>query len=122
VVEYLPEGEKGAAGVIEDPIENDSDALCVRLVHQFVKVLQRSQTVVQPKEVRSVVAMVAACLEDRVEVDGRDSQIVQVVEPLADALQVSALEPGERRRRSPRFDVGGVIRRIAVGEPIRKIW
>ena len=89
-----------------------------QLAQGIVAAEQRIDVVV----VVRVVAVVRRRSEDRSQVERRDAQGGEVVEPLDDAEQVAALEAVRRGRRVPRFERAGLrdalARREAVGEDL----
>src|SRR5690606_36388954 len=65
-----------------------------------------------------VVPMVRRRGEDRVEVDGGGAEVDQVVEPLGDPVQVTALEAVHRRWRVPVLERPGRRHPAAAGEAV----
>jgi hypothetical protein len=120
VVEQIAEGKETASGVVEDPIQDDPNSAGMRLSQQITEVVKRSEAVVDLQIVRRVIAVVAPRREDRIEVDRRDPEVIQVIQLLADSPQIPTLKPGESGRGPPWLDIRGIVRWIAVGKAIRK--
>ena len=78
--------------VVEDAVQDDRDAVLLRVHAEGPEALLVSEQRVYAKVVRGVVAVVARRLKDRVEIEGRDAQILEVAELLADALERAAVE------------------------------
>ena len=70
-------------------------------------------------EVVRVVTVVAGRLEDRIQVQGSDSKVLQVIEVLDDADQVASLVAVYRRLRPPMLQVRWLWHLIRPGEPGR---
>ena len=80
------------AHVVEHAVEHDGDAILLGLTAQRREVLGLAQHVVDAQEVGRVVAVVAARLEDGVEVDGGDAHVGNVAQLLLDAGERAAVE------------------------------
>ncbi len=81
---------------------------------------QIAEVRIDPRVVEGVVLVVRGRLEDRVQVERSDAQAGQVVEAIDDALQVAAHEVVKVRGCAPGLHILRVVRRVAVGEAIRK--
>ena len=112
--------EEAAAGVVEDAVQHHADAAGVRRVEQLAQRRVAAQHRVHLVVVVRVIAMVRARLEDRVEVDGVDPQVGQVVQVLGHAEQIAALVAVGRGRRAPRLQVAGLRHAVGPGETIRE--
>jgi hypothetical protein len=75
------------AGVVEDAIEHHADPAGVSRVQQFAKRAISPQDRIHPVVVVGVIAVVGRRLEDGVEVDGRDPQCLQVIQPFRRSLR-----------------------------------
>ena len=80
------------AHVVEDAVQDDRDAVLLGVHAQGPEALLVAEQRIDAQVVRRVVAVVARRLKDRVEIDRRDAQVLQVAEPLADALEGAAVE------------------------------
>ena len=81
-----------AAAVVPHAVENNGDAHLGGLVAQAAERRLVAQHRIDAQVVGRVVAVVARRLEDRVEVDHRDAQALEVAELLADAVERAAVE------------------------------
>ena len=99
--------------VVEHAVEDDLHAARARPVDEVLEVLHRPEVRIDRAVVGGVVAVVRLRREDRVEVDRRDAEALQVVELARDAREVAAHVVAAARaldRRAPR-------RRVAVEAP-----
>lgn len=80
------------ASMAEYAIEDDADAPSARLFAQGRKFVIGPQEGVDAMVVAGAIAVVAAAFKDRVEIDGRDAQVGEVIELLPNAGQVAAKE------------------------------
>ncbi len=83
------EERRVAAQVVEDAVDDDPDPARGRVLDEIVPVLLRPEGRIDLRVVLRVVAVVAAGVEDRVEVDGGDAQADQRIQLLVDALEVA---------------------------------
>ena len=90
------------AHVVEHAVEHDGDAQLGGLVAQHAEAPLVTEHGVDGKEVRRVVAVAAARLEDGVEVERRDAHVGQAREVVADAEEGAAIEV-------PRGDAAGGV-------------
>ena len=96
VVPERVEVARVAAGVVEDAVEDDGDAVRLRIGAERAERLLVAEQRIDALVVGRVVAVVARRLEDRVEVERGDAERLEVAELLADALERAAVEvPGE---------------------------
>ena len=90
-VAALPvEVEAVRPGVAEHAVQNDADALFLRLPAEQGELLVGAQQGVGVQIVGGVVAVVRVGLEDGVQVDPGDPQLLQIAELFADALKIAA--------------------------------
>ena len=92
-LEDVVERPEATTGVVEDAVEDDAHPPAVRHVEQLAQRLVPAEQRVDMEVVVRVVAVVRRGLEDRRQVDRRNAEVLQVVEPLDDAEQVAALNP-----------------------------
>ncbi len=123
-------------GVVGDDVEEDLHPLPVRLVDQPLQVGVRPEVRVDLREVGDPVAVVAGgdigplalhrlVLEDRRQPDGRGAEPLDVVEPVGEALEVTALvealvggvQAGLQARAG---QAAPVVARVTVREPVRE--
>jgi len=76
--------------VVEHAIEDDLDARLVGRPRQLAELSVGAEERIDAQVVLRVIGVVAGGVEDGVEVDDRDAQRLQVVEPLLNAAQVAA--------------------------------
>ncbi len=97
--------EKAAAGVIEDTVQHHPDAPGVSRVQQLPQRRIAAQHRIHLVVIMGVIAMVRARPEDRVEVDGVDPQVAQVIQMLDHAQQITALVGVAGGRGAPGLQV-----------------
>ena len=120
------------AGVVEDDVEDDADAVGMRCLHQIDEILARTEVGIDIQKVLDAVAMIgvgvrAHLLERRADPDGGDAQALQIADLARKACQraaqpfVSRIRPWltrsgvsvggeiERRGRSRRYGLAGVV-------------
>jgi hypothetical protein len=114
------ERKEAAAGVVEDAVEDHTHAPGVGRVEQRPQRRVATEHGVDGGVVVRVVAVVARRREDRVQVDGRDAQVGQVVEAVDEPQQVAPLVAVHRRRRRPRLEPTRLRHAPTAGEPIRE--
>ncbi len=73
------------------------------LIQQETQAVVAAEKRVDVVIVVRVITMIGSRSKDRVEVQRRDSQILQVIEILGDPIQIAAFETVMRGRRVPRF-------------------
>src|SRR5262245_10082478 len=73
--------EEGAVRrqVVEHAVEDDLDTTGVGIGDEFLEVAVRSKVVADGEEIAGIVAMVRTRFENRIEIDDRDAQALQVV-------------------------------------------
>src|SRR5262249_29489752 len=76
--------------MVEDAIENDVDPASVGVGHQLLEVPVAAEVAADRKIIAGVVAVVRAGLKDRIEIDDRDADTLQVVQLVVDSLQIAA--------------------------------
>ena len=79
------------ADVIEDPVEDDVHSECGRVAHQPLEVCLRAEARVDLVVVARVVAVVGGRREDRVQIEDRHSEAVQVGQLRANAREIAAV-------------------------------
>ena len=114
------ERPEAAAGVVEDAVEDDPHAAGVGRVEQLAQRRVAAEQRVDRQVVVGVVAMVRGGREDRVQIEGVDPEIGQLVESLGHAEQITALVAGVGRWRVPWLQRPWLGDPLARGEPIRK--
>ncbi len=92
IVAVAVEVDRIAPAVVEDAVQDDGDAAGLGRRAQVREVLLGAQHGIDAQVVGRVVAVVAVGREDRVEVDDRNAQALQVVELLGHALEGPAVE------------------------------
>ena len=120
VLHDVVERPQSAAGVVEDAIQDQPHAALVYRVDQLAQRFVAAQQRIHPPVVVGVVPMIRGRGEDRVQADGVDPQVDQVVEMLGDPQQVAALEAVPRRRIVPRLQVTGLVYARAPRESVRE--
>ena len=120
VLQDVVERPEPAPRVVEHPVEHDAHPARVRRVQQLAQGVVAAQERVDLQVVERVVAVVGGRLEDRGEVDRRDTEVREVREPLRDAQEVSALEPVVGRRRVPGLQRARLPDPQGRGEPVRE--
>ena len=90
-------------GMVEDAIEDHPDAALVGAVQELAEGRVPAEQRVDRHEIAGVVPMVRGRGEDRVQVQPRDPEIHELIQPVGEAEQVAALEPVEGGRGGPRF-------------------
>ena len=118
VLQEVVEGEEAAAGVVEHPVEDHAHAAPVGGVEQSAQGVVAPEHRIDREVVVGVVAMVAPRGEDRVEVDRRDAEVGEVVEPFRHAVEVAPLVAVHGGRRVPRLQPRGLRHAPAAGEAI----
>jgi hypothetical protein len=116
----MVEGPEPTRRVVEDAVQHDAHAAGVRPVQQLAQGGVTAQERVDRQVVVRVVAVVGRRGEDRVEVDRRDAQSLEVVQVVDHAVQVTALEPVVGRRGVPGLEGPGRMDTAAAGEPVRE--
>ena len=118
----MVEGPEAAAGVVEDAVEDDLHPARVAGVEQLAERGVAPEKRVDRQVVIGVVAVVRGGGEDRVEVERRDPERLQVVEPIDDAEEIAALESRGGRRRIPRLQGTGRPTRPLRANRSGKTW
>ena len=96
--------EEPAAGMIEDPVENDPDAALVCSSEHRVESLVAAEHRVDAEVIVGVIAVVRGALKDRVEPKGVNPQFGEVVEFVGHAPEISALVAMKGGWLVPRFE------------------
>ena len=120
VFQDVVELKEAAAGVVEDAIQDHANAAGVRGIEQRAECRVAAEHRVHLVVVVRVIAMVRPRPEDRVEVDGVDPQVGQVVQVFGHAEQIAALVAVRRGRRAPRLQAARLWHRVRFGETIRE--
>ena len=97
--------EKTAAGMVEDAIQDNANIPAMGFLDEDIKCFPATQQRINQVIVMRVVAMVGSRLKDRVEVDGIDPQVLQVVQFFIDTQKVSTFETLYCWGRVPWFHV-----------------
>jgi hypothetical protein len=92
VFEHVVEGPEAAARVVEDAVENNADVAGVGGVEELAQGVVAAEQGIDLVVVVRVVAVVGRGGKDGVQVEGRDAQVVQIVEIVDDAVEVAALK------------------------------
>ena len=80
VLQDVIELEKASAGVVEHSVQDDADTSGMGGVQKLAESCVPAQEGIYPIVIVGVIAVVGRGLEDRVEVDGGDAQVHQVVQ------------------------------------------
>ena len=108
--------------MVEDAVEDDAHPTGVGGVEELAEGGVAAEERVDPVVVPGVVPVVRGGSEDRVEIEGGDAEVLQVVELLGDTEEVASLEAVGGRRGVPRLEVRGpreaLAPREAVGEDL----
>ena len=88
--------------VVEDTVQNDAHSALPGVLDQIVPVFLGPEVRVNLVVVLGIVAVVGRGIEDRVEVNRRDAERLQVIQILVDPLQVAAHVVSTSRRLSRR--------------------
>ena len=84
----LPEA---AETMVEDTVENDAHILFVRLLEQFVECRLPAQQGVDAEKIKGMVTVVGSRGENRIQIEGGDAQIFEIIQLFCDAVQVPPL-------------------------------
>jgi hypothetical protein len=108
--------------VVEHAVEHHADVAGVGVVEQFAEGVGAAKQGVHLVVVVRVVAVVGRRRKDGVQVEGRHPQVVEVIEGVNDAVEVSALEALLLGRTSPGLEghVLLVLDLPAAGEAVGK--
>ena len=98
---------EAATGMVEDPIDHDPHRSCMSFVQQLAKGGFPAEQRIHLHVVEGVVTVIGCRTEDRIQIEGVDTQLCQVVEPVDDAQKISALKTARGRRRPPRLEADG---------------
>ena len=79
-------------GVVEDAIQHDVHAASVGFLDKQLEQRQVAKVIVNDAVIGSIVLVVGWRLKDRVEVDGSDAQVFEVIQLVQHTLQVAAVE------------------------------
>jgi hypothetical protein len=92
VFQDMVERPEAAAGVVENAIQNDPDACRVSFIEQLAQGFVPAQQRIDLKVIKRMIAVIGSGREDRVQVQGIDTQGFQVVKPIDDPAQITALK------------------------------
>ena len=92
---------EAAPAVVEHTIKDQAHATALQLHHQGIEGGIASEQRVHLQVVVSVVAVIGRRTEDRVEVESGDAELLQMIEPLDHAVEITPLKPHTIRRRAP---------------------
>src|SRR5450759_864029 len=98
----LPEA---AAGVIEHAVRHNANVARVRGVDEFTESRIAAQQRIDVEVIVSVIAVIRRRRKNRIEVDGGNAQVLQVIQMRGYAEQIAALETVSRRWRVPRLKI-----------------
>ena len=118
VLQDVVELKEAPRGVVEHAIQHHPDAAGVGRVQQLAQRRVAAQHRIHLEVVVGVIAMVRARAEDRVEIDGVDPQVGQVIQPLDHAQQIAALVGVAGGRGAPRLQVGRLGHVVRLGKAI----
>jgi hypothetical protein len=104
VFEHVMELPEPARGVVEYAIENHAHVLFMGFIEQRPQGAVAAQHWVHVVVVEGVVAVIRSGGKDRVEIERRDPEILDVVEPFSDPIQVASLIPVGGGGRVPGFE------------------
>ena len=95
--------------MVEDTVENDAHILFMRLLEQFVERRLPAQQGVDAEKIKGMVTVVGRG-ENRIQIEGGDAQIFEIIQLFCDAVQVAALKPctvgGVSHGSNSRFPAG----------------
>ena len=119
--QHVQPGGETAAAVVEHRVHHDADAVFMRLFHQSGKVLIGSELGIDAGIVLRIILVGGIRLHDGIQVNARDTQLLQVGKLLLDALQIpaEAFLIGDRPR-VPGHDIQRVFLRRSVAEAVRE--
>jgi len=104
--------------MVEHPVQHHPEVAAVTTFQQSVEGGVVAQQRIDLEVVVSVVAMAGGRGEDRVQVDGVDTQVGEPVEAVGDSCKVTSLVSVKARRRVPRFQTRRLRRPSRTGEPV----
>ena len=78
--------------MVEDTVENDAHILFMRLLEQFVECRLPAQQGVDAEKIKGMVTVVGSGGKNRIQIEGGDAQIFEIIQLFCDAVQVAALE------------------------------
>ncbi len=118
VFQHVMKLPKAATGVIENTIKDNPHAALVGTVEQLTQRVIAAQQRIDVVVIKGVIPVVRGRGKDRAGIDCRDTQILQIIELLRDAVQVSPLKSMGRRGGVPGFKVLYRCDPAAACEPI----
>mmetsp|Transcript_8857 Transcript_8857/g.22818 ORF Transcript_8857/g.22818 Transcript_8857/m.22818 type:complete len:252 (+) Transcript_8857:1781-2536(+) len=87
-------GRVDIAEMVHDDVQDDRNTVLVGLVHETSQLLCRAEARIHSGGVRGAVAVVGACvLQQRRDPQGLHAEVLEIAEPVADALDVTAMPP-----------------------------
>ena len=118
----MMEGPEAAAGMVEDPIQDDMHISGMGSLQQGAERGVAAQQGIHLHVVEGVIAMVGRCREDRVQIERIDTQRLEIVQLLDNAVQIAALEALLLGRGTPRLEGNARHWRplLPTGEAIRE--
>src|SRR5215213_4572725 len=76
--------------MVEHAVENHLDTSRACVGHQLLEEAITAEVVTDLEEVARIVAMIRSGFEDRIEVDDRDANALQIIELIVHTLQIAA--------------------------------
>ncbi|MNC24734.1 hypothetical protein D3C75_727990 [compost metagenome] len=107
------------AAMIEHGVQHDADSSFVALSDNSFEQLIVTEMGIDLFIIHNIVFMIGRRHEQRGKVNGIDSEFLQIIQMVQHALQISAKKIIQLRRSAPRLCPLRVIRRVAIGEPLR---
>ena len=79
--------------MVEDTVENDAHILFMRLLEQFVECRLPAQQGVDAEKIKGMVTVVGSRGENRIQIEGGDAQIFEIIQLFCDAARSPPLKP-----------------------------
>ena len=76
--------------MIKDTVNNNTDSLPVTALHQLLKLLVRTKAGINMKIVQKIIFMVFPCGKDRIDINGIDTKLCQIIYVFRDPLYGSS--------------------------------
>jgi len=106
--------------VVEDAVDDHPDPVPVADTQELAEQLVRPELRVDRHVVGGVVLVVRRRLEDRIQIEGVDTEVPQIADVVDDPLDITAEVVRRRRLRSPGHDTHRVVRPVAICKSFRK--
>src|SRR5919106_1418526 len=94
----LPEA---ARSVVEDTIHYDANVFLMRLFKQFVERMVPAQQWINSVIIIGMVTVISGRGKNRVEIESRNPQIPQIIEPFSNAVEIATFKSMHGGRRVP---------------------